>query len=74
MDKRNILVETDEGDVSKISANEFYIEVCQGHIEPLLKMMNGHLYENEGRKYCISTLAFQVDDAAKTWLSRNDYE
>lgn len=68
MDKENILMETAEGDITTISANNFYKEVCHGHVEPLLKLMNGNLYEHEGCKYCVRTLDFQLDNVAKAWL------
>ncbi|WP_321382713.1 hypothetical protein [uncultured Enterococcus sp.] len=68
MDIENILMETAEGDVTTISVTNFYTEVCHGHAEPILKLMNGNLYEHKGCKYCANALDFQLDNVAKAWL------
>lgn len=68
MNRKNILAETIDGTITIISANTFYKEVCHGHVEPLLKIMNGNLYEHEGCKYCANVLDFQLDNVAKAWL------
>lgn len=68
MDKENILVEAADGTISTISVTNFYIGVCRGLVEPLLKLMDGRLYEHEGRKYCVRADAFELDEVAKAWL------
>lgn len=66
--KENILVEYPNKGVTTIAASDFYFDVCQGVPSPLLRLLEGQLYEQDGVKYCMNALDFKLDTVASAWL------
>lgn len=69
MDKKeNILVEFPDKGLTTISASDFYFNVCEEAASPLIRILEGQLYEQDGIKYCVNAIDFQLDSVATVWL------
>ena len=64
----NIIVEFPEKGVTTISATDFYFNVCEEEASPLIRILEGQLYEQDGVKYCLRADDLELDAVANVWL------
>lgn len=69
MDKKeNILVEYPDKRLTTISASDFFTNVCEEEASPLIRILEGQIYEQDGVKYCVNADDFELDAVANVWL------
>lgn len=64
----NIIVEYPDKGLTTISASDFFSNVCEEEPSPLIRILNGQLYEQDSVKYCIRADDIELDAVANVWL------
>lgn len=67
MERKNILKETNGG-METLTAMDFIMLECDGNVNPLIRLVDGSLYQANGATFCIKADDFGLDPVAQAWF------